>query len=34
VRIRKGSIRGRVKADLPIVFTKEKLSALHAVLPT
>jgi hypothetical protein len=27
VRIRKGSIRGRVKADLPIVFTQEKLSA-------
>jgi hypothetical protein len=27
VRIRKGAIRGRVKADLPIVFTQEKLSA-------
>jgi hypothetical protein len=27
VRIRKGSIRARVKGDLPIVFTKEKLSA-------
>jgi hypothetical protein len=27
VRIRKGTIRGRVKADLPIVFTQEKLSA-------
>jgi hypothetical protein len=27
VRIRKGSIRGRVKADLPIEFTHEKLSA-------
>jgi len=27
VRIRKSSIRGRVKADLPIVFTREKLSA-------
>jgi hypothetical protein len=27
VRIRKDSIRGRVKADLPIVFTDEKLSA-------
>jgi hypothetical protein len=27
VRIRKGSIRGRVKADLPIIFTNEKLSA-------
>jgi hypothetical protein len=27
VRIRKGSIRGRVKADLPIVFTQEQLSA-------
>ncbi|NIM47696.1 MAG: IS1380 family transposase [Gemmatimonadales bacterium] len=27
MRIRKGSIRGRVKADLPIVFTKQKLSA-------
>jgi hypothetical protein len=27
VRIRKGSIRGRVKSDLPIVFTQEKLSA-------
>jgi hypothetical protein len=26
VRIRKGSIRGRVKGDLPIVFTREKLS--------
>ena len=27
MRIRKGSIRGRVKADLPIEFTREKLSA-------
>jgi len=27
VRIRKGSIRGRVKGELPIVFTREKLSA-------
>jgi hypothetical protein len=27
VRIRKEAIRGRVKADLPIVFTREKLSA-------
>jgi hypothetical protein len=27
VRIRKRSLRGRVKADLPIVFTEEKLSA-------
>ena len=27
MRIRKGSIRGRVKADLPIEFTYEKLSA-------
>ena len=27
MRIRKGAIRGRVKADLPIVFTDEKLSA-------
>ncbi|MCI0657036.1 MAG: transposase, partial [Acidobacteria bacterium] len=27
MRIRKGSIRARVKGDLPIVFTKEKLSA-------
>jgi hypothetical protein len=27
VRIREGAIRGRVKADLPIVFTQEKLSA-------
>jgi len=27
VRIRKGAIRGRVKTDLPIVFTEEKLSA-------
>jgi hypothetical protein len=27
VRIRKGSIRGRVKGDLPIVFSDEKLSA-------
>ncbi len=27
MRIRKGSIRGRVKADLPIEFTHEKLSA-------
>lgn len=27
MRIRKGAIRGRVKADLPIVFTEEKLSA-------
>ncbi len=27
VRIRKGSIRGRVKADLPIEFTREKRSA-------
>jgi hypothetical protein len=27
VRIRKGAIRGRVKADLPIEFTHEKLSA-------
>ncbi|MFQ5515887.1 MAG: IS1380 family transposase [Myxococcota bacterium] len=27
MRIRKGSIRGRVKADLPIAFTHEKLSA-------
>jgi hypothetical protein len=27
VRLRKGSIRGRVKGDLPIVFTREKLSA-------
>lgn len=27
MRIRKGAIRGRVKAELPIVFTEEKLSA-------
>ncbi len=27
MRLRKGSIRGRVKSDLPIVFTAEKLSA-------
>ncbi|MBW1688175.1 MAG: IS1380 family transposase [Deltaproteobacteria bacterium] len=27
MRIRKGSIRGRVKSDLPIVFTQEKLTA-------
>lgn len=27
MRIRKGSIRGRVKGDLPIVFTQERLSA-------
>jgi hypothetical protein len=27
VRSKKGSIRGRVKADLPIVFTSEKLTA-------
>jgi hypothetical protein len=27
VRLRKGSIRARVKGDLPIVFTREKLSA-------
>jgi len=27
VRLRKGSIRARVKGDLPIVFTQEKLSA-------
>jgi hypothetical protein len=27
VRIRKGSIRGRVKGELPIVFTQERLSA-------
>ena len=27
MRLRKGSIRGRVKGDLPIVFTAEKLSA-------
>ncbi len=27
MRLRKGSIRGRVKADLPIKFTREKLSA-------
>ncbi len=27
MRIRKGSIRGRVKSDLPIVFTREKLTA-------
>ncbi len=27
MRLKKGSIRGRVKADLPIVFTSEKLTA-------
>ena len=27
MRLRKGSIRARVKGDLPIVFSREKLSA-------
>ena len=31
MRIRKGSIRGRVKSDLSIVFTKEKLSAYGGI---
>jgi hypothetical protein len=31
VRIRKDSIRGRVKADLPIVFSDEKLSAYGGI---
>jgi hypothetical protein len=31
VRLRKDSIRGRVKADLPIVFTGEKLSAYGGI---
>jgi hypothetical protein len=31
VRIRKDAIRGRVKADLPIVFTDEKLSAYGGI---
>jgi hypothetical protein len=31
VRIRKGSIRGRVKSDLPIVFTEEKLSSYGGI---
>jgi len=31
VRIRKDSIRGRVKSDLPIVFTDEKLSAYGGI---
>jgi Transposase DDE domain group 1 len=31
VRLRKGSIRGRVKSDLPIVFTEEKLSAYGGI---
>ena len=31
MRIRKDSIRGRVKADLPIVFTEEKLSAYGGI---
>ena len=31
MRIRKDSIRGRVKADLPIVFSEEKLSAYGGI---
>ena len=31
MRLRKGSIRGRVKGDLPIVFTDEKLSAYGGI---
>ncbi len=31
MRIRRDSIRGRVKADLPIVFTEEKLSAYGGI---
>jgi hypothetical protein len=31
VRLRKGSIRSRVKSDLPIVFTEEKLSSYGGI---